>query len=89
MELCNLDEMRGWDLLLNRYYKILRAGGSFTGLRDIQRAWITYRDLKCDLYDVVYQGGSIARVLRADCMRQETARRVMDLYSFVTEVEGQ
>lgn len=88
MELCNLDEMRGWDLLLNRYYKVLRADGSFTSLRDIQRAWITYRDLKCDLYDAVYQGGSIARVLRADCMRQETARRVMDLYSFVTEVEG-
>lgn len=88
MESCNLDELRAWDLLLNRYYKVLRADGSFTGLRDIQRAWISYRDLKCDLYDAVYRGGSIARVLRADCMRQETARRVLDLYLFVSEVEG-
>lgn len=88
MELCNLDEMRAWDVLLNRYYQVLRADGSFAGLRDIQRAWISYRDLKCDLYDEVYQGGSIVRVLRADCMRQETARRVLDLYLFVSEVDG-
>lgn len=88
MEICNLNEMRAWDSLLNTYYQILRKDGSFRGLREIQRAWISYRDLKCDLFDVVYEGGSLARVLRADCMRQETARRVLDLYPFVVEIES-
>lgn len=88
MELCNLDEMRAWDLLLNRSYQVLRKDGSVPGLRDVQRAWISYRDQKCDLFDAVYQGGTIARVLRADCMRQETARRVLDLHSFVTLIES-
>ncbi|MEP0520341.1 MAG: lysozyme inhibitor LprI family protein [Hyphomicrobiales bacterium] len=83
MEICNLDEMRAWDSLLNTYYQILSENGSFPGLRDIQRAWISYRDLKCDLFDALYEGGSLARVLRADCMRQETARRVLDMYPLV------
>lgn len=88
MEQCHLEEMRAWDLLLNRYYQVLRGDGSLDGLRDVQRAWIAYRDQKCDLYDEVYQGGSIVRILRANCLRQETARRVLDLHVFVLELEG-
>lgn len=82
MEQCYLDEYRGWDVLLNRYYNgngQRRVGAQF---RDVQRSWITYRDKKCAYFNVHYQGGSMARWLGARCMMDETARRTIDLRFF-------
>lgn len=88
MEQCHRQELAGWDELLNRYYQTLRADGALPELRDTQRQWIAYRDSKCAFYNVFYEGGSMARWLQADCLRQETARRVIDLFFFVVEVDG-
>jgi uncharacterized protein YecT (DUF1311 family) len=81
MERCFQVEGDGWDVLLNRYYR-LRSNPDW---RRAQRAWITYRDAKCAYWFVHYEGGSMARWLAAQCRMEETARRTFDLARFASE----
>jgi uncharacterized protein YecT (DUF1311 family) len=59
---------------------VREAGRKLTGadiLRDAQRAWITFRDKKCDAAGLPMEGGSGAGVLIAGCYLQETARQAL------------
>ena len=52
-----------WDGLLNENYKALAAAlddEQANKLREMQRAWIAYRDTTCGFYDIKIQG-SMAR----------------------------
>ncbi|MEK7660509.1 MAG: lysozyme inhibitor LprI family protein [Pseudomonadota bacterium] len=82
MEKCYLDEYRGWDVLLNRYYNENGQRQVSAQFRDVQRSWISYRDKKCAYFRIHYEGGSMARWLGARCMMDETARRTIDLRFF-------
>jgi len=82
MERCFLDEYRGWDVMLNRYYNGNGQRRVTSQFRDVQRSWIAYRDKKCGYFNIHYQGGSMARWLGARCMMDETARRTIDLRFF-------
>lgn len=81
MNACFRRETRLWDDMLNRDYQAIRKsqpGEEFTNLRDVQRAWIAFRDLKCR-YPYVAIKGTLASTLAASCMNTETARRAIDL----------
>ncbi len=79
MERCYHDEYRAWDVLLNRHFRDRARGAGGDELRQVQRAWITYRDRKCAFFRVHYAGGSMARWLAAQCMMDTTARRAIEL----------
>ena len=46
-------------------------------LRDTQRAWLAFRDKKCDAAGLPMEGGTGARLLSTDCYLQETARQAL------------
>jgi uncharacterized protein YecT (DUF1311 family) len=73
-----------WDGLLNENYKALAAEldeEQATKLRDMQRAWIAYRDTTCGFYHTKIQG-SMAMPMAAACAARETARRALLLRFF-------
>lgn len=78
---CFRRESKVWDGMLNRDYQALKRAMSreeFVALRDTQRAWIKYRDLKC-AYPYTVIKGTIAGNFAASCFNTETARRAIDL----------
>ncbi|MGP0057725.1 MAG: lysozyme inhibitor LprI family protein [Beijerinckiaceae bacterium] len=93
MKMCAWRETAVWDERLNTAYQAalrgdlgqveaLRDGGKrkLTGadiLRDAQRAWIAFRDKKCDAAGLQMEGGSGAGILIGDCYLQETARQAL------------
>ena len=42
-------------------------------------AWVKYRNAACAYESSIYLGGSLAKVVAADCMLRETADRALDL----------
>ena len=81
---CYRVEQAIWDDLLNENFKALRDDlddGQKGKLRDMQRAWIAYRDSTCAFYADKIQG-SVAIPLVAECSARETARRALLLKAF-------
>lgn len=73
-----------WDDLLNDNFKSLRDDlddARKAKLRDMQRAWIAYRDTTCAFYADKIQG-SMAVPMAAACATRETARRALVLTVF-------
>jgi len=65
-----------WDALLNANFNALRDDldtGQKAKLRDMQRAWIAYRDTTCAFYYVKIQG-TMAGPMTSACLARETAR---------------
>ncbi len=83
---CYGRELAVWDAMLNANYGALRDGLSpeaFAALRDTQVKWIAYRDAKCGWPSVLFEGGSIARPIGADCLNRTTARRANELAEYL------
>jgi uncharacterized protein YecT (DUF1311 family) len=81
---CYRVERTIWDDLLNDNFKELRDSlddGQATKLRDMQRAWIAYRDTTCNFYYAKIQG-SMAVPMGDACAARETARRALLLKFF-------
>ena len=81
---CFRVEQAIWDDLLNDNFKTLRDDlddGQKAKLRDMQRAWIAYRDSTCAFYADKIQG-SMAVPMSAACVARETARRALLLKFF-------
>ena len=81
---CFRTEQAIWDDLLNENFQKLREGlddGQKEKLRDMQRAWIAYRDSTCQFYYDKIQG-SMATTMIAACLARETARRALLLRFF-------
>jgi uncharacterized protein YecT (DUF1311 family) len=73
-----------WDDLLNENYKNLAADldeEQKAKLREMQRAWIAYRDSTCGFYYTKIQG-TMAGPIGAACAARETARRAVLLKFF-------
>lgn len=74
-------ELKHQDAQLNKAYKRLQAAISSERKKQLlaaQRAWIKFRDANCGFY-FDPNGGSIARVNAADCMRTMTEKRAAEL----------
>ena len=88
-------ELEFWDGLLNRTYRDLVAevqtfdeAANETGspppiaedeLRSMQRAWISYRDSRCSLVGLSYNGGTGAASGGTECKMQATAEQTFVL----------
>ena len=53
-----------------------------TMLRDAQRAWITFRDLACDVESTLVRGGSMQPLIYYSCLERETRNRTESLRYF-------
>ncbi len=77
-----------WDAILNDNYKELMEAiddkGDQNKLKEMQRAWIAYRDTTCDFYWYKIHG-SMSVPMSAACQLRETARRAM-LLAFLIRV---
>lgn len=84
---CVADQFTQADAELNRLYGVLRAKLDATGRRNLvaaERAWVTFRDLECNLrtgFDTQNpdQNGSIAPMLTSMCQTELTRQRSTDL----------
>ncbi len=77
-----------WDAILNDNYKELMEAiddkEDQDKLKEMQRAWIAYRDTTCDFYWYKIHG-SMSVPMTAACQLRETARRAM-LLAFLIRV---
>jgi uncharacterized protein YecT (DUF1311 family) len=79
---CERSEYRRQDQGLNAVYKQLESKLDPSGkskLRDAQRAWIAFRDSQCAYERSREDGGTLAPVLEASCLKRLTGQRVQDL----------
>ncbi|MGH1368806.1 MAG: lysozyme inhibitor LprI family protein [Maritimibacter sp.] len=89
-------EHEAWDAWLNRLYPQLTevsqasdadrlpgAPSQVEALREMQRAWITYRDRSCAFEAAVFGGGTGAGPAYAGCLMVETGEQVLRLNGFV------
>jgi uncharacterized protein YecT (DUF1311 family) len=81
---CYRAEQEIWDAILNENFQTLRDGlddAQKEKLRDMQRAWIAYRNTTCEFYHDKIQG-SMSTEMTAACLARETARRALLLKFF-------
>jgi len=84
---CIADETALQDARLNREYRgtmALLSAGQQTRLRAAQRLWVQYRDANCGFW-ADPDGGTLAGVAVADCVRMMTAERASELGRFRPE----
>ena len=81
MNACMVREMKLWDEMLNDEYGRLRRGlapARAEDLKQVQRAWIAYKDVKCLLVRQAIEG-TIASTIAGGCMLETIARRAIEL----------
>ncbi len=83
---CAMRDLAFWDGLLNTAYQQVIARSDTArvdNLRTAQRAWITFRDLTCEMEASDYEGGSIQPMIRQGCLARLTERRARDLETYL------
>jgi uncharacterized protein YecT (DUF1311 family) len=53
---------------------------------DMQRTWLIWRAKMCDLLNLEYEGGSLARVVYGKCFYEETGRHALWLKALADEI---
>ena len=77
---CLMSETKAWDDILNTQYQRLlsllkpEAAGD---VKKAQRLWVQARDADCRVPYYFYDGGTIVKVLGAECERDHTADRAI------------
>src|SRR5262245_4165792 len=89
---CHMREQKIWDGYLNEWYgeaakRLADDAAALTALRDAQRAWIAFRDAKCNYWEKRYAGGTFASVVTGDCMRVETGRRALEMRAIFDDLD--
>lgn len=78
-------ELNYWDNRLNRTYQRVvtqeKAAGLEAGLREMQRAWVSYRDTRCAYETSIWGNGTGASTAFAFCMMQVTGEQALYLRS--------
>ena len=89
MNICADLDYRREDALLNKNYHDLIAKIDTerrTQLKDVQLAWIKFRDLQCHYDADQYQGGTIYPLEYSSCLTAMTYQRNKDLKIMLDEV---
>ncbi len=89
---CHMREQKIWDGYLNQWYagaekRLADDAAAQTALKDAERAWISFRDAKCGYWGKRYEGGTFASVIAGDCMRDETARRALEMRAVFDDLD--
>jgi uncharacterized protein YecT (DUF1311 family) len=50
-----------------------------------EKKWIAARDAQCDFEASIYLGGSLARLVRADCLLRETGERALRIAQLIAD----
>lgn len=85
---CNRREQAWWDMTLNGYYADLQGTLEpkvLDSLKLAQRAWIKYRDAKCQFEYDLWAEGTTSVVVNSYCMLETTATRTIELGNALTE----
>lgn len=101
MNQCGWLALEEADIALNVAYKDARRAVKAMGsgsrpdgkaeadvLRDAQRAWITFRDLACDVEGSIARGGSLEPFLVSSCLARLTEQRTRDLRLLTDREDG-
>lgn len=86
---CNQDDLARWDRKLNDDYTKLMsvyAEHDRTKLKELQLAWIKFRDLNCSFDNDPVANGSEQDLFQTMCLLKMTQDRVSDLESYLTTV---
>ena len=88
MNQCAADAYKREDARLNTLYKQLVGlsdKAEAARLKQIQLAWIKFRDLHCTYEESRYEGGSMAPLVRFNCLRDLTRQRNDTLQALVKD----
>jgi uncharacterized protein YecT (DUF1311 family) len=88
MAQCNRREQAWWDMMLNSYYADLQGKLEpkvLDSLKLAQRAWIKYRDAKCQFAYDLWADGTISSVVLSYCLMETTATRAIELGDALSE----
>ncbi len=90
---CIDKEYRYYDSRLNRAYRQIRkifaeAPKEQQYLKEAQRAWILYRDKKCQFEGYPMRGGTGEGLLVYGCKARETQKRTQELEEIVKELRS-
>ncbi|HWT71413.1 MAG TPA: lysozyme inhibitor LprI family protein [Oxalicibacterium sp.] len=88
---CARQAYQAADKQLNQLYAQYRArldDGQQQKLKQVQRAWIKFRDLSCDFESSAVEGGSAYAMVRSQCLADKTRARVKELQQLASCQEG-
>lgn len=88
MNMCAGKEFDREDARLNRNYRDLMGKlepARREKMRELQRVWISFRDLQCEFQSVQYEGGSMYSLVRSSCLTGLTKQRNKDLKDLLEE----
>ena len=91
MNQCAAQDLEREDQHLNRVYTQYRASLSAKdkeALKQVQLAWIKFRDLDCKQVASVYEGGSMQPMVHASCLAERTRERITHLEQMAQGAEG-
>ena len=88
---CQIREQKIWDDDLNDWYgealkRLADEANAAAALKDAQRAWIAFRDAKCDYWEKRYEGGTFASVAAGNCMRATTGQRAIEMRTILDDL---
>jgi len=89
---CLMDETKAWDDILNAEYQrllLLLKAEAAGDVKKAQRLWIEARDADCRVPYYFYDGGTIVKVLGAECARDHTAHRAILIKSWREMAQGE
>jgi uncharacterized protein YecT (DUF1311 family) len=89
---CLMTETQAWDDVLNAEYKRLLPLLNMEAAADVtkaQRLWIQAREADCQVPYYFYDGGTIVKILGAECERDHTADRAILLKSWREMAQGE
>lgn len=89
---CLMQETKAWDDILNAEYQrllpLLKAEAA-GDVKKAQRLWIEARDADCRVPYYFYDGGTIVKVLGAECERDHTADRAILIKNWREMAQGE
>jgi uncharacterized protein YecT (DUF1311 family) len=88
---CIMGETQAWDDILNAEYNRLLPllkGEAVGDVKKAQRLWIEARDADCRVPYYFYDGGTIVKILGAECERNHTADRAILIKSWREMAQG-
>jgi len=88
MNICSGQDYKRADATLNKSYKELVANlerDRRQKLKQVQIAWIKYRDLQCEFDSSRYDGGSMESLVHSSCLTRITEQRNKDLEAMLKE----
>lgn len=88
MNICAGKDYEREDVRLNKNYNELFSkldDSHRRRLKEVQRAWLNFRDLQCDYDSSQYEGGTIYSLVHSTCLLQMTKQRNKDLKAMLEE----